>query len=166
MATVAPDQTASAIDILLSTKKTDEIVMAASMLEQREAEGRPYGPQTYRHVIEALIGKNDLSEATNVLSHMKTHHRNVCRELESSMFDILLSSSQVSDLELAEFILRWTSDMSDNRDKSTKMVITCMSLCSSEGKEMAERILNYLGDADGEDDDIWTNLSHLICHDD
>lgn len=160
--TVASGQTASAIDILLSSKETDDIVMAASILEQGEAEGRPHGPQTYRHVIEAFIGNNNMSAATNVLSRMKTHHPNACRELESNMFDILLSSGHASDLELAESMLRWTNDVNDLCDKATKMVITCMSLCSIEGKDMAERILNYLGDIVGEDDDVWTDLSQLI----
>ena len=168
VATVASGQTVSAIDILLSSKETDDIVMADSILEQGEAEGRPHGPQTYRHVIEAFIGNNDMSAATNVLSRMKTNHPNACRELESNMFDILLSSGQASDLELAESMLRWANDMTDLRNKATKMVITCMSLSLTQGKEVevAERILNYLGDLVGEEDDVWTDLSQLICQDD
>jgi hypothetical protein len=165
VSTVASGQTVSAIDILLSSKETDDIVMAASILEQGEAEGRPHEPQIYQHVIEAFIGNNNMSAATNVLSHMRTHHLNACRELESNLFDILLSSGQVGDLELAENMLRWAHDENDLCDKATKMVITCMSLCSMEGNDMAERILNYLGDTVGEDDCVWTDLSQLIGQD-
>ena len=155
-------QTASAIDILLSSNEAGDVVMAASILEQSEADGTPHGPQTYQQVIEAFIGSNNMIAATNVLRSMKQYHPNACRELESTMFDIVLSSGQGSDLQLAEYMLHWTNDGADLCDKATKMVYTYLSFGTQQAMGMAEDVLSYLGDMVGEEDEVWIELNRLV----
>ena len=163
MVTAESGQTTSAIDILLSSKEAGDIVMAESILEQGEADGTPHAVQTYQQVIEAFIGNNDMTAATNVLRRMKKFHGSDDGELESNVFDILLSSGQPSDMELAESMVRWTNnDRSDLCNKVTKMVYTCLSLGSQQGRDTAERVLDHMSDELGTDDEVWVELNQVV----
>jgi hypothetical protein len=156
----AAGQTASAIDILLSSKEAGDIAMAESILEQGEADGTPHGIQTYEHVIEAFIGNNDMSAATSVLRRMKIYHPKECQNLESDVFDILLSG-QPSDLQLAESMLSWTNDPADLANMCTKMIYTCLSIGPS-GYDIAKRVLSGVKGKLGEDDVVWAELNEVV----
>jgi hypothetical protein len=156
----AAGQTASAIDILLSSKEAGDIVMAESILEQGEADGTPHGSQTYEHVIEAFIGSNDMSAATSVLRRMKKYHPKECRKLESDVFDILLSG-QPSELQLAESMLDWTNERADLANMCTKMVYTCLSI-GPNGYDIAKRVLSGVKGKLSEDDVVWVELNEVV----
>lgn len=134
--------------------------MAESILEQGEDDGTPHDVHTYQRIVEAFIGNNDMSAATHALRRMKNvHSRDACLELETNVFDILLSSGQESDFSLAESMMSWSDyERSDLANMCTKIVYTYLTL--SDGQVGAQRVLDQMSTR--LDEDFLTKLQEVF----
>ena len=110
-----------------------------------------------------------MSAATHALRRMKNvHSRDACLELETNVFDILLSSAgrhqdddsaDDDDLTLAESMMSWSDyERSDLANMCTKIVYTYLTL--ADGQVGAQRVLDQMSTR--LDEDFLTKLQEVF----